>query len=58
MERIRSVVELLREDVALMALGKIKVMSHGFEVTPEFKQRLEAVLDQLETFERENAQGS
>ena len=49
-ERIRTAAELLREDGALMRVGKLKVMSHGFEVTEEHKLRLERVLEQLESF--------
>lgn len=39
-----------------MRVGKLKVMSHGFEVTEEHRQRLEKVLNQLEAFERENGE--
>jgi hypothetical protein len=55
-DRIRRASELLSEDVALMRVGKLKVMSHGFEVTEEHRQRLEKVLNQLEAFERENGE--
>ena len=51
MKRIRTAVELLREHVALMRVGKLKVMSHGFEVTEEHRRRLEQVLEKLESFE-------
>lgn len=52
MEQIRTAAELLREDVALMRVGKLKVMSHGFDVTKEHRRRLEIVLEKLESFER------
>ena len=51
MERIRTAAELLREDVALMRIGKLRVMSHGFDVTDEHRSRLERVLEKLESFE-------
>ena len=50
-ERIRTAAELLREDVALMRIGKLRVMSHGFDVTDEHRSRLERVLEKLESFE-------
>ena len=56
MERIRSASELLREDVALMCVGKLKVTSHGFDVTDEHRRRLQKVLDALEAFERDNGE--
>lgn len=58
MERIRSATELLREDVALMRVGKLKVLSHGFDVTGEHIGRLEKVLDKLASFEHETGGAS
>ena len=54
MERIRTAEEMLKEDLALMRAGKIKVMSHGFDVTREHMQRLQTVLDKLVSYERDH----
>ena len=54
MERIRTAEEMLKEDLALMRAGKIKVMSHGFDVTREHMQRLQTVLDKLVSDERDH----
>ena len=39
-----------------MGVGKLKVTSHGFDVTDEHRRRLQKVLDALEAFERDNGE--
>ena len=55
LDRVRVAMELLREDVALMKIGKLKCTSHGFNVTPEHMQRLEIILDKLSQYEGDRA---
>ena len=57
MDRVRVAMDLLREDVALMKVGKLKCTSHGFDVTPEHMRRLEIILDKLGQYEGDRAYG-